>query len=381
MPNTKNKTEVIRSQVALAEGKDSPWATELKAAYAELFGSNEFPQYFDSLPQIEQYLRDAGRFEGIKEALEQVIQPSAIATSKLVDAFLESKRSAVADTSLVSYRGTLNPFVKCYPVLPVTPQEIESYLARFKEKRSASGAYIVLKMLYKFASSRYGVPNIIESIQRPRFREKEAYALNADEARAVLAACRDERESGLVHLYLGHGWRLDEACRGNVGDVGDGQIQVRGKVRTEYMPLLPETRAILLDLAGNRGAAESIFTSQHGKRLSHKMTYNVVKAILNRASVVEGKAERVATHTLRKTFATMALASGCDGRIVSRLLRHRRRDTTDLYLMIPMEMLRQYLERFSPIRLLNGQRPLAIPEQLPKTEYRGQAFRFGGSRS
>ncbi|MBA7615865.1 Tyrosine recombinase XerC [subsurface metagenome] len=308
---------------------------------------------------------------GSSQVILEVSTPSAsaVSTGEIVVAFLLSKRAAVADTSLTSYRGTLRPFAKQYPVLPTTPQEIEAYLARFNEKRSASGAWVVLKMLYKFASSRYGVPNAIESVQRPRFREKEPYSLTQDEARAVLASCNDERELGLVHLYLGHGFRLDEAVRGYVGDIGDGLIQVHGKTRTEHMPLLPETRGILLVLAGSRGAEAPLFLSQHGKRLSHKQTYNVVKAILNRAGVVEGKAERVATHTLRKTFATMALAAGCDGRIVARLLRHRRRDTTDLYLAIHMGMLRQYLERFSPIRLLNGQPPLAIPEQLPKTEY------------
>jgi integrase len=373
MLNTKNSTDVLKSQVL------SYWTTDIdplliddllgdvKEALHERYLTDHKPLHritadeASKLAEVKQAIRDLNhKLEGTDHA-----QTPSISTSELVDAFLESKRSAVTVNSLISYRGTLNPFVKHYPALPTTPQEIETYLARFKEKRSACGAYIVLKMLYAFASQRYGICNIIESVQRPRFREKEAYAFNQDEARAVLAACRDDRELGLIHLYLGHGWRLDEACRANVGDIGDGQIQVRGKVRTEYMPLLPESRDILLRLAGNRRPDEPLFTSQHGKRLCHKMTYNVVKAILNRAGVCEGKMARVATHTLRKTFASMALAGGCDGRIVARLLRHCRRDTTDLYLALPMEMLRQNLERYSPIRLLNGH-SLSLPEQLPK---------------
>ncbi len=204
-------------------------------------------------------------------------------------------------------------------------------------------------------------------MQRPIYREIEPYALTVDEARTVQEACKDDRDLGLIHLYLGHGWRLEEGCRAKIGDIGDGQILVRGKKRTEYMPLLSETKEILLRLADGRSPGEPLFLSQHRRKLSHKQTYNVVKNILKRAGVIDGKdpSQRIATHTLRKTFSSLALAARCDKAIIARLLRHRKRDVTDLYLSIPMGLLKERLERYSPLRLLNGQ-----PEQeLHKTEY------------
>jgi integrase len=86
-------------------------------------------------------------------------------------------------------------------------------------------------------------------------------------------------------------------------------------------------------------------------QILRKETYNVVKAILRRSGVLEGKAEdlRIATHTLRKTFSTLALHAGCDGRIADRLLRHRKGDVGSLYFAMPMDALRRNLERCSQL--------------------------------
>jgi len=308
------------------------------------------------------------------ESLTEIIQPFAdrrqaqpLDTREVVGRFLKSRRGTIVDESLTSYRHTLNAFAKHCPSLPLTPEELETYFARFKERSSAAAAYSPIKQLYEFCNERYDVPNAMKSVKRARFKEKEPYSFTLDEARAVLDACRNDRELALVHLYLGHGLRLEEGCRVNIGDIFDGQISVRGKERNEYLPLLPETREILLKLANGRSSKEPIFTGHKERRLSHKMTYNVVKAILRRAGVLEGKAEdlRIATHTLRKTFSTLALHAGCDGRIADRLLRHHKGDVGSLYFAMPMDALKANLERYSPIRLLNGHSQV----ELHKTEY------------
>jgi len=96
------------------------------------------------------------------------------------------------------------------------------------------------------------------------------------------------------------------------------------------------------------------------------MAHVIGKTILNRAGVTDGKSPdlRIATHTLRKTFASLVTAAGCDRTTVARLLRHRKRDVTDLYISMPIDILRGKLERYSPIRLLNDSN-----QKLDKTEY------------
>ncbi|GAH53388.1 unnamed protein product, partial [marine sediment metagenome] len=177
----------------------------------------------------------------------------------------------------------------------------------------------------------------------------------------------DDRITGLVHLGVGHGYRCEELCRSNVGDIGDdGRIYVRGKKGREFFPLLPETREVLLRVAGGRKADEPLFLSQMGRRLSDRQCYNIIKELFRATGVLDGKPKdyRIATHALRKTFSSLALDAGCDSKIVDRLLRHRTRTTADLYLSIPFELLRRNLEHYSPLRLVNQ-----TQNKLPKTEY------------
>ncbi len=334
------------------------------------FPSVSWPRDFDASTRADIKLREILRMVARRRTFlgtcavcaswsgESDVPAPVVQTRDVVEHFLQSRRGTVAEESLTSYRHTLSAFAKHCQILPTKPEELETYFARFKERRSAAAAYSPIKQLYDFASERerYGVPNAMKSVKRARYKEKEPYSFTLDEARAVVDACRNDRELGQIHLYLGHGLRLEEGCRTNIGDILDGQMVVRGKERQEFISLLPETKEILLRLANGRSSKEPIFTSHQGHRLCHKETYNVVKAILKRAGVTEGKeGQRIATHALRKTFGTLATHAGCNDRVVKKLLRHKTADVTSLYISMPMDVLRANLERYSPIRLLNGQ--------------------------
>ena len=310
-----------------------------------------------------------------QEAIRQVIEilqkqvgstgsGPEIKTQDVVEQFLASKKGKVGSPeTIISYRHTLSPFAKRCPVLPTTPEPLDAYFARFPERKSAASAYSPIKQLYDFASERHGVKNVMKTVQRPRYKEKEPHSLTLAEGAAALNCCQSDQELGLFHLWYGHGWRPDEPLRLDEGHTGDGTILVKGKTRTEYTPLLPETREILLRLGAGRKPGEPLFVSRLGRRLSDRQAYNIAKGVLGRAGVLDGKAPdlRISTRTLRKTFATLAVEAGGDSRIVDRLLRHRKRDIGDRYIGITMDMLRQTLERYSPLRLANRQPKGELP--------------------
>jgi len=307
-------------------------------------------------------------FIGTCKVCEQWQEPPADAragaeleTQEVVRRFLDSKKGKVADTSITSYRHTLSIFAKYCPLLPSTPEELDRYLARFTERRTAADAYTNIKMLYKFAAERFDFPNVISKVQRPTFQEKAPFAFNLEKAKKILdeVSKRGDRNLGLIHLYLGHGFRESEAVRIDIGDYTDGQIIVRGKKRKEPIPLLPETRQLLLKLENGRKPGSPLFLSQMGRRLSAKMAYTIVKDILEKAGVLEGKPAdaRIATHALRKTFATLMRVNGCPRDISDRLLRDYRKEASDRYYAEIEEMMKQALERYSPLRLVNAPQP------------------------
>ena len=90
--------------------------------------------------------------------------------------------------------------------------------------------------------------------------EKES--LNLEQVRTVIQRQKDDRGLALLQLYVGHGLRREEACRLNCGDIEDGRMYVTGKVRDEYMPLLPETKKLLDKFMAGKGPEEAVFTSR-----------------------------------------------------------------------------------------------------------------------
>jgi integrase/recombinase XerD len=173
-----------------------------------------------------------------------------------------------------------------------------------------------LAALYKFASERSGLPNPVKKITKPKFKSREPDTLSKDQARKLLDAIQDEREHGLVYLYLGQAFRLSEALRLNIGDIRDDTIMVHGKEWDEPMPLLVEVRDILLMLLDGRSHDDPVFRGQRG-RLGRDMVQYSIKELFKRAGI---NGVRQSPHTLRHTFGTLATIAGCDTYSVARLI-------------------------------------------------------------
>jgi integrase len=279
-------------------------------------------------------------------------QPLSVSTLEIADKLLTSKRAAsLQPRSIENYRQVLHSFAIQYPTLPSRPEEIEAFLTSKPSDSTRLWVYRVLSVLYKFANQRFGVPNIMVTVQKPRVKLKEPNCLTGKQAKMLLCAIRTDRERALAYLYLGQGLRLSEALRLDIQDVGEDLLRIKGKERDESMPLLPEVRDALLKLTGNHGHNEPVFIGQRG-RLGRDMAEKNIKNLFQRAGV---NVVQQSPKILRSTFASMAFAAGCDFHIVKRLLRHSGGwDVTDRhYLHLTNHELRQKLQRYSPLRLLN----------------------------
>ncbi|GAI92812.1 unnamed protein product [marine sediment metagenome] len=142
----------------------------------------------------------------------------------------------------------------------------------------------------------------------------------------------------------------------DVGDIHEDRIWVHGKERKEWYPLLSEVRGWLLKLADGRAASEPLFLGRQG-RLSDSQIQSDIKRLLQRAGI---RCVRQSPHTLRHTFSTLAYLAGCDWDSVELLLRQKekRRNVTNRYIHLSSEqrlnLLRERLERYSPLRMVAG---------------------------
>jgi len=283
-----------------------------------------------------------------------------IETTDVVNEFLSSKRNDLAEGSLVKYSSSFSTFAKEHPYLPVTPEPIESYLAKRPSPASKRYLYALLKELYEFAHDRSGIPDVIEKIKRPRKgKAREGDYLTLEQLRILLNAVDDDRIRGMVYVMTGEGFRRSEIHRANVGDVFEDKIRVHGKEAEEWMPLLPEIRDSLLEQADGRSGSEPLFVSKTtGGRLGVEQINVLIRRLFKQAGIT---GVRPSPHTLRHTYCTLMQAAGCDRFSVELLMRHRTQNTTDTYTHLSIEqrlqLLRPKLERFSPIVLVNEHKP------------------------
>ncbi len=180
-----------------------------------------------------------------------------------------------------------------------------------------------------------------------------ARPLLPDEEIKLLAALDPRRDQVLFLFGRLTGFRITELLSIRVGDIwdlagvrseitlsrqrlkGGHGVQLR-RVRSRTVPLNPRLRAALqtyLDerFAGTEPAPDAfLFASRTGENrpISRVQAYRILKA----AAAATGRPERVATHSLRKTFAQVDFArSGHNLVLTQRALGHSSVMTTARY--------------------------------------------------
>jgi integrase/recombinase XerD len=148
------------------------------------------------------------------------------------------------------------------------------------------------------------------------------------------------RDWAMLELMYATGIRISEAVTLRLRDLDlDEQlVRVRGKGAKER--IVPFGRAALDALtrylhdsrpllagARRRGGNGTLFLGRHGRRLTRKGAWDIVR----RQVAAAGVQKRVTPHTIRHTFATHLLQGGADIAAVQEMLGHADISTTQIY--------------------------------------------------
>lgn len=162
-----------------------------------------------------------------------------------------------------------------------------------------------------------------------------------------------ERDLLIVELYLKTGMRRNELAGLIVRDVhSDFLMVIRGKGDKDRMiPLLPDIAGRLNSFIRGRQPDESVF-GLTGPTIGNKISLFARKAGL----------KDIHTHSLRHKYATDLLESGANIRAVQQLLGHSDLATTQVYLAITDESLRDAVNGLDK----KGGPPLRGKKELPE---------------
>lgn len=173
-----------------------------------------------------------------------------------------------------------------------------------------------------------------DRVRRPRVsNESPRLGLDRDEARRFLAAAEaaGTRDHALACLLALNGLRVSEALALTVADLdterGHRVARVHGKggkVRTA--PLAPRTAAAVEAALGGRDTGPVIATPQ-GAPLNRHQAARIVARLARRA----GLDKRISPHSLRHSFATLALEAGAPIHVVQDACGHASPETTRRY--------------------------------------------------
>lgn len=175
----------------------------------------------------------------------------------------------------------------------------------------------------------------------PRQTKRLPKFLSTDEAEALLQAAdgdapADLRDRAIIELLYGAGLRVSEVASLDVRDVDvpNRQVRVTGKGDKTRICLFgdPAAEALGRYVVEGRphlvtGVQPALFVNRSGGRLSARS----VQALVRKAGMQAGIAQRVHPHLLRHSFATHLIEGNADLRIVQHLLGHSSPDTTQIY--------------------------------------------------
>lgn len=252
-------------------------------------------------------------------------------------------RGLAARTQKV-YLGWMKRLVKevGLPGDQITEDQVRKYVAKLSARGLSSStinqAINAIRFFFRAVLHREWKVEI----HNQRAPQRVPVSLSPEEVGRLLATVKNLRDRTAMEIAYGTGLRLGEVLHLRVSDIDSARMVLRvdlGKGRKDRNVMLGP--ALLNSLRAYWKVCKPrgwLFPGQNPRRPLHA-------TVLERAfreARLEARIAKVATfHTLRHSFATHLLESGVNVRTIQALLGHRSLETTQRYVQVAGDYLRQ----------------------------------------
>ena len=217
---------------------------------------------------------------------------------------------------------------------------VKNYIQRLLVKKNPSSVALSLSTIRFFFWNVLGVKIEVEN---PKRNKPIPEVLNVEEVRRLINAIGNVKHKLIVKLMYGCGLRVGEVVKLLKTDFlfDEGLIHIKmAKGRKDRMVKIPETLIQELRIFSELNPNNKIFfVSARGG----KLTTTTIQKIVKNATERSGIEKNVHPHTLRHSFATHLLEQGVDIRVIQKLLGHSDIKTTQIYLRISNQSIKNVM--------------------------------------
>jgi len=219
-----------------------------------------------------------------------------------------------------------------------------------------------IKMFYRFLIIDHKLElDPTENIALPKRPRILPQVLSTDEVFTLIDTASEApdhfwalRSRAMLEVLYGCGLRVSELTGLKLSDISleDAYIRVLGKRNKERVVPLGHYAIVAVreylncarpHYAGKK-TSEYLFLSYRGRALSRMGVWKILRQCVQLA----GLKRRVTPHTLRHSFATHLLEGGADLRAVQEMLGHADISTTQIYVHLDWQYLREVYRTFHP---------------------------------
>ncbi len=231
----------------------------------------------------------------------------------------------------------------------------------FLGERSLARNISVLRSFHSFLlADGISAHDPSEQLHLPRFHQYLPTVLSFPEVEAIfstfdLKTPHGLRNRAMLEVLYSSGLRVSELVQLDISRVfkEEGFIRILGKGKKERLVPIGSPALILIDQyltevrlkqLPKAGHEDVLFLSRRGKQLSRVLVFQVIKE----ACLKAGIKKNISPHTFRHTFATHLLEGGADLTSVQDMLGHESITTTEIYLHMDREYLREIHAMYHP---------------------------------
>lgn len=203
------------------------------------------------------------------------------------------------------------------------------------------GYMIAVKQFFKWTSMMNLYPNICDNVKGIKIdNTHKRDALTSSQAKSILSSITNDRDYALISLMITCGLRTIEIERANISDIKRIEdtnvlfIQGKGKDDKAEFVKIPNIvyNSILKYLNNREDNNEALFVSESNRDQSQRLVTRSIRYIVKKYFRENDlDSERLSAHSLRHTAGTIALLNGSSLEEVQQLLRHKKIDTTMIY--------------------------------------------------